>query len=427
MITSLHRGLVYLLLLVSGVLGWHDLDNSEYDCWPLEKPDELNMIDCGGLEMAWVLRPPDKVLSGEEFDVIYSVTVRDEFYQWAVDNDIFMHRSITDPAEARRFCEEHECPSNWKDANGENCCIHHANIHSCPMGYMKAAEERICGPWIPDDGRIFTHTISTSGQMTQTNWTAKVSSTPTYSPPNKDLCGDGVCEVEESCFKCPADCGDCPLSSSVRAAIGLTVTTIIISFFITAMWFRYQKQKLLWDESWIIDFSQIKQDYIARAAMGSIISVPAANSDSNASCVTAVSSCTGMPTTRKQLYTHTGIYDGRTVAIKKIKTKSFSLSKTIRQEVKQVRELDHPNLCSLNDVLLNDEIPLNWGFRFSFATDIARGMSYLHQYKICHGRLKSANCVIDDRWVCKITGIRSSSLRELQTVQNSANCLLTST
>lgn len=31
-------------------------------------------------------------------------------------------------------------------------------------------------------------------------------------------------------------------------------------------------------------------------------------------------------------------------------------------------------------------------------------MSYLHQHKICHGRLKSLNCVLDDRWVCKITG-----------------------
>ncbi|KAL0149955.1 hypothetical protein M9458_054614, partial [Cirrhinus mrigala] len=82
--------------------------------------------------------------------------------------------SIKDPAEARRFCEQHECPTDWKDANGENCCIHHANIHSCPMGFMKQAEERICGPWIPDDGRIFTHTISTSGKMTQTNWSAKV-------------------------------------------------------------------------------------------------------------------------------------------------------------------------------------------------------------------------------------------------------------
>ncbi|KAG5260647.1 hypothetical protein AALO_G00294890 [Alosa alosa] len=30
-------------------------------------------------------------------------------------------------------------------------------------------------------------------------------------------------------------------------------------------------------------------------------------------------------------------------------------------------------------------------------------MSYLHQHRICHGRLKSSNCVIDDRWACKIT------------------------
>lgn len=59
---------------------------------------------------------------------------------------------------------------------------------------------------------------------------------------------------------------------------------------------------------------------------------------------------------------------------------------------------------SLNDVLQNDEIPLNWGFRFSFARDIARAMAYLHQRKIYHGHLKSSNCIIDDRWVLKITG-----------------------
>ncbi|XP_016359873.1 atrial natriuretic peptide receptor 1 [Sinocyclocheilus anshuiensis] len=335
---------ICMVCFVLCVFGWHDLDNSEYDCWPLEKPDELNMIDCGGLEMAWVLRPPEKVLSGEDFSVIYSVTVRDEFYQWAIDNDIFIHRSITDPAEARRFCEQHECPADWKDASGENCCIHHANIHSCPMGFMKQAEERICGPWIPDDGRIFTHTISTSGKISQTNWSAKV----------------------------------------VLFHEGLTS---------------------------LIAHIRVGNMQVALEAKSTVL--PAISTVSV--CALACVECT-LPLK--------ALGDGRTVAIKKIKTKTFSLSKTIRQEVKQVRELDHPNLCkffggcvevpnvaiiteycpkgSLNDVLLNDEIPLNWGFRFSFATDIARGMLYLHQFKICHGRLKSANCVIDDRWVCKI-------------------------
>ncbi|KAM4537078.1 atrial natriuretic peptide receptor 1 [Odontesthes bonariensis] len=434
---------------VSPAFCWHDLDNSEYDCWPLEGPNEYNMVDCGGLEMAWIVRPPEVVKSGEVFSVSYSVTARDSFYLWAVQHNVFSHSSITDAAAARSFCEHHECPADWKDANGENCCIHHANIHSCPLGYMS---ESICGPWIPDDGKIFTHTISTSGKMTQNNWTSKVvlfhagltsliahirvgtmqaalESKSTVQP--AVVCGDGVCEEAEFCSTCPADCGDCPMSPSTKLAIGLPLSLLCVSFILTAVWLRYQREKLLWDESWIIDFSTIKQDQEARMTTGSLMSVPVGNSNSNASCVTGFSSCTAQPGTRKTPFTCTGIYDGRTVAIKRIQTKTFSLSKSIRQEVKQVRELDHPNLCkfiggcvevpnvaivteycpkgSLNDVLLNEEIPLNWGFRFSFATDIARGMSYLHQHRICHGRLKSLNCVLDDRWVCKITdyGLRS--------------------
>jgi atrial natriuretic peptide receptor A len=42
--------------------------------------------------------------------------------------------------------------------------------------------------------------------------------------------------------------------------------------------------------------------------------------------------------------------------------------------------------------------------RFSFATDISRGMKYLHNHKIIHGRLWSSNCMVDDRWSVKITG-----------------------
>uniref|UniRef100_A0A3P8UZ15 Guanylate cyclase n=1 Tax=Cynoglossus semilaevis TaxID=244447 RepID=A0A3P8UZ15_CYNSE len=429
---------------------WHDLDNSEYDCWPLDRPNDQNMIDCGGLEMAWVVRPPEEVKSGEMFSVTYSVTAQDSFYEWAVEKNIFTHSSIVDAEAARRFCEHHDCPISWKDADGENCCIHHANIHSCPLGYMTT--ETICGPWIPDDGKIFTHTISTAGKMTQTNWTAKVvlihagltsliahirvgrmqvalEAKSTVLP--AVICGDGVCDETELCSTCPADCGECPMTLSTKLSIALPLTLLCFCFILTAVWLRYQKQKLLWDESWIIDFGTIKQDHVARLTMGSIMSVVVANSDSNTSCITALSSYTGQPVARKTLFTCTGIYDGRTVAIKKIQTKAFSLSRTIREEVKQVRELDHPNLCkfiggcvevpnvaivteycpkgSLNDVLLNEDIPLNWGFRFSFATDIARGMSYLHQHRVCHGQLKSMNCVVDDRWVCKITdyGLRT--------------------
>ncbi|KAM3936775.1 atrial natriuretic peptide receptor 1-like [Leptodactylus fuscus] len=416
--------------------GWHDLDNTEYDCWPLEQPDEVNMIDCGGLEMAWVVRPPAKVRSGETFDVIYSVSVSDDFYMYAVTNGILSHR---DAESAKRFCENQECPTNWKDANGENCCIHHANIHSCPMSFM--GKGGICGPWIPDDGQIFTHTLSTSGQMTQGNWSAKVVlvhtgvtsliahiriGTMQVALEAKTLvvpvvvCGNGVCEEEEACTTCPVDCGECSLPYDIRMAIAIPVAVIIAGLILSAVGFQYQRQRMFWDESWIIKYSEVKQ---AGSLQGSILQ---AASTSNASCVTTLSSCTAaVSTSRKQFFTKTGRYDGRIVAIKKIPKKTFTISKTIRREVKQIRDLDHPNLCkfiggcievpdvaiiteycpkgSLSDVLLNEDVPLNWGFRFSFATDIAHGMAYLHQHKIYHSRLKSTNCVIDDRWVCKIT------------------------
>ncbi|KAE8632671.1 hypothetical protein XENTR_v10001623 [Xenopus tropicalis] len=427
--------------------GWHDLDNTEYDCWPLEKPDEVNMIDCGGLEMAWVHRPPERIISGESFDVTYSVIVSDQFYYYAVTNGIFDQRDATS---AKRFCEEQECPSNWKDANGDNCCVHHANIHSCPLSFM--AKGGICGPWIPDDGQIFTHTISTAGKMTQTNWTAKVvlvhvgvTSLIAHIRVGKMqvaleaktlvlpaiVCGNGVCEEEEVCSTCPVDCGECLFQSDIRMAIAVPVALIIAGLILAAVGFQYQRQKMFWDESWIIDFNQIKQDkHMAQNATGSTV---CAVSDSNASCTTALSSCTA----RKHIFTLTGRYDGRIVAIKKIQKKTFTLSKTIRREVKQIRDLDHPNLCkfiggcievpnvaliteycpkgSLNDVLLSEDIPLNWGFRFSFAYDIAQGMAYLHQHRMYHYRLKSTNCVIDDRWVCKITDYGLYTYRKADT------------
>ena len=42
--------------------------------------------------------------------------------------------------------------------------------------------------------------------------------------------------------------------------------------------------------------------------------------------------------------------------------------------------------------------------RFSLLTDVARGMTYLHKHDLVHGNLKSSNCVVDDRWTCKVTG-----------------------
>uniref|UniRef100_A0A3B4B086 Guanylate cyclase n=1 Tax=Periophthalmus magnuspinnatus TaxID=409849 RepID=A0A3B4B086_9GOBI len=59
----------------------------------------------------------------------------------------------------------------------------------------------------------------------------------------------------------------------------------------------------------------------------------------------------------------------------------------------------------LNDTIsYPDETFMDMEFKISVMYDIAKGMSYLHSSSIgVHGRLKSTNCVVDNRMVVKIT------------------------
>uniref|UniRef100_A0A8C5GYQ8 Guanylate cyclase n=1 Tax=Gouania willdenowi TaxID=441366 RepID=A0A8C5GYQ8_GOUWI len=53
---------------------------------------------------------------------------------------------------------------------------------------------------------------------------------------------------------------------------------------------------------------------------------------------------------------------------------------------------------------------MDWEFKISVMYDIAKGMSYLHASAIqVHGRLKSTNCVVDNRMVVKITDFGCNS------------------
>ncbi|WAR31871.1 ANPRA-like protein, partial [Mya arenaria] len=57
------------------------------------------------------------------------------------------------------------------------------------------------------------------------------------------------------------------------------------------------------------------------------------------------------------------------------------------------------------DILHNESIKLDWDFKLSLLNDIVEGMYYLHSSSInVHGRLTSSRCVIDGRFVLKITG-----------------------
>ncbi|XP_059611066.1 uncharacterized protein LOC132257996 [Phlebotomus argentipes] len=70
---------------------------------------------------------------------------------------------------------------------------------------------------------------------------------------------------------------------------------------------------------------------------------------------------------------------------------------------------------SLQDVLIMDDIKLDWSFRLSLLTDLVRGMRYLHTSALrVHGGLSSRNCVVDARWVLKITDYGLPSFYEAQ-------------
>ncbi|XP_052224888.1 atrial natriuretic peptide receptor 1-like [Dreissena polymorpha] len=69
---------------------------------------------------------------------------------------------------------------------------------------------------------------------------------------------------------------------------------------------------------------------------------------------------------------------------------------------------------SLQDILQNEAMQLDWDFKLSLINDIVEGMHYLHTTGIgVHGRLTSSRCVIDSRFVLKITGFGLNFINEV--------------
>uniref|UniRef100_A0A8C1AXB8 Guanylate cyclase n=1 Tax=Cyprinus carpio carpio TaxID=630221 RepID=A0A8C1AXB8_CYPCA len=125
---------------------------------------------------------------------------------------------------------------------------------------------------------------------------------------------------------------------------------------------------------------------------------------------------------------------GNIVAIKYINRKRMELTRKVLFELKHMRDvhnehltrfigacIDPPNICivteycprgSLQDILENESITLDWMFKYSLVSDIVKGMAFLHNSVIVsHGNLKSSNCVVDNRFVLKIADYGLSSIR----------------
>ncbi|KAG7464615.1 hypothetical protein MATL_G00167310 [Megalops atlanticus] len=75
---------------------------------------------------------------------------------------------------------------------------------------------------------------------------------------------------------------------------------------------------------------------------------------------------------------------------------------------------EHCTRGSLEDLINNSEMRLDWMFKSSLLMDLIRGMKYLHHHDIIHARLKSRNCVVDGRFVLKVTEYGYNGILESQ-------------
>ncbi|XP_060810271.1 guanylate cyclase 2D isoform X2 [Amyelois transitella] len=84
-------------------------------------------------------------------------------------------------------------------------------------------------------------------------------------------------------------------------------------------------------------------------------------------------------------------------------------------EVRPALVFDYCGRGSLEDVLMADDIKLDWTFRLSLLTDLVKGMRYLHASPLrLHGRLSSRSCAVDSRWVLRVTDHGASAFFRAQ-------------
>ncbi|XP_036372525.1 atrial natriuretic peptide receptor 1 [Megalops cyprinoides] len=157
----------------------------------------------------------------------------------------------------------------------------------------------------------------------------------------------------------------------------------------------------------------------------------------------------------------TAVYKENICSIRFLLVKSVNLNNELITELKQCRDLIHPNICCflggsleppqpfllteycpkgslqvllaphssfkhhtqgasvaqatprLQDILRNDSIKLDCIFKYSLMLDIVKGMDYLHRSPLrSHGHLSSSNCVVDSRFVLKVTDFGLGQLRQ---------------
>ncbi|KAI1902601.1 hypothetical protein AGOR_G00017610 [Albula goreensis] len=158
-------------------------------------------------------------------------------------------------------------------------------------------------------------------------------------------------------------------------------------------------------------------------------------SDADRSLKSPYSASSLSPATHEN--SNVAIYEGDWAWLKKLPSGNFgSINPKTRDVFEMMKDMRHENVnpflgffhdcgvfaivtefCSrgsLHDLLRNEDVKLDWMFKSSLLLDLIKGMKYLHHRDLCHGRLKSRNCVVDGRFVLKVTDYGYKEVLEAQ-------------
>ncbi|XP_077865380.1 atrial natriuretic peptide receptor 1-like [Saccoglossus kowalevskii] len=210
----------------------------------------------------------------------------------------------------------------------------------------------------------------------------------------------------------------CPVADTfpVAGIVGIVIACLLILALIVVV-FLYRKYKLeseIANMTWKIKYEDITFSHVNKSRFLSLNvmnkSMLLDNEDDIA---------------EQQIFANVGHYKGSFVAVKKIHKERIDLNRDILIELKNMREVEHGHIVrfigacvdspciaivteycpkgSLQDILQNDSLQLDWMFRYSLINDIVKGLHFLHHSVMKrHGNLSSSNCVVDSRFVLKL-------------------------
>ncbi|XP_055849222.1 atrial natriuretic peptide receptor 1 isoform X2 [Episyrphus balteatus] len=242
--------------------------------------------------------------------------------------------------------------------------------------------------------------------------------------------------------ECGYDGSLCPDNWYAILSTVLGFLVVIMIIFFVLGYRHYKSEAEINSMTWKVSIDDVMwHESGGRCFRGSFHSLVKQNSQ-----MTLMSEDMGSLCGDRQIFIPVGTYKGCRVAIKRIDGISENLSRSLMLELKRMKDLQHDHLVkffgacldpkrsfilteyapkgSLRDILEDDQqYQLDLMFKMSLMHDIIRGMHFLHCSDIkSHGNLKSSNCVVDSRFVLKITDFGLHSLMRKPIENDEENC-----